>query len=73
MTIHVGKKATVTIDGKSFESILGNNGEFYFENIKVGRYQATIETEEQTCNFSFEVPQTDDEMVQLGNLTCVAN
>jgi len=62
----------VTIDGKTFESILGNNGEFYFENIKAGRYQAKIETEDQNCNFNFEVPQTDDEMVQLGTLTCIA-
>lgn len=63
---------TAALDGKSFESILGNNGEFYFENIKVGRYQATIEIEEQTCQFALEVPQVDDEMIQLGTLICVA-
>lgn len=63
---------TAGLDGKSYESIVGNNGEFYFENIKVGRYQARIESEEQNCDFAFDVPLVDDETVQLGTLTCVA-
>ena len=63
---------TAEFDGKSYESILGNNGEFYFENIKVGRYQAKIESEQQNCDFAFDVPRVDDQTVQLGTLTCVA-
>ena len=63
---------TITGQGQTVDSPLGNDGEFYFENLKPGRYQAQIETQEHTCEFYLDVPQLNDETIQLGTLTCSA-
>jgi outer membrane usher protein len=61
---------TISGHGKSAESPLGNAGEFYFENLQAGSYQAQIEFGDDICEFSFEVPQSADEAIQLGTLHC---
>jgi outer membrane usher protein len=61
---------TLTAPGKSYESPLGKEGEFYFENVPAGVYQALLEHEDLGCEFSLEVPQSADELVQLGTVRC---
>jgi outer membrane usher protein len=80
MIDHAGKtlvpkfgQLTITGQSQTSDSPLGNDGEFYFENLKSGRYRAQIETKEETCEFSLDVPPTSEETIQLGLLTCVAH
>jgi outer membrane usher protein len=61
---------TISSHGKSTESPLGNGGEFYFENPQPGRFQAQIEFGDNICEFYLEMPQSADEAVQLGTLSC---
>jgi outer membrane usher protein len=61
---------TILIPGKSLESPLGNNGEFYFENLKTGRFQAQIEIADQVCDFSLEVPESNDDVIELPIQRC---
>jgi outer membrane usher protein len=63
---------TITGQGQSADSPLGNDGEFYFENLKSGRFQAQIETKDDTCEFVLQVPPTNDETIELGTLRCLA-
>jgi outer membrane usher protein len=62
---------TILVPGSSVDSPLGNNGEFYFENLKNGRFQAQIEFADQTCEFTLEVPESVDEVVELGTQRCL--
>ena len=64
---------TIVGQSQSFESPLGNTGEFYFENLKSGRYQAQIETKDENCEFYLDVPSTSNEIIELGLVTCMAN
>ena len=61
---------TLAGNGKNFDSPLGKEGEFYFENVQAGPYQALIEHKDHSCEFTLEVPQSADELVQLGTIRC---
>jgi len=63
-------QVTISAQGKSTESPLGNNGEFYFENQQPGHYQAKIEFANDTCEFTVEVPNSTDELIELDTLHC---
>jgi outer membrane usher protein len=51
-------------------SDIGDNGEFYFENISPGTYQAKIRFKGGQCNFQVQIPATQAEFLKLGTLTC---
>jgi len=64
---------SLTIDAPSgpLRSDLGDNGEFYFENLPPGRYQATaLYSGAGTCSFEITVPKSDELQIDLGRLTC---
>ena len=61
---------TISAQGTSAESPLGNSGELYFENQSPGRYQAKVEFADDTCEFIFDMPKSADEMIALGTLRC---
>jgi outer membrane usher protein len=61
---------TVTAAGQSFDSPIGRQGEFYFENLPAGRHPAVIEHEEATCRFTLEVPVSTAPVVDLGTVRC---
>jgi len=63
---------TVIGQGQSADSPLGNDGEFYFENLKSGPYQAQIETKDYTCDFVLQIPLNNDDTIELGTLRCLA-
>lgn len=71
ITIPKYGQLTVTGQGQSSESPLGNDGEFYFENLTSGRYQAQIDTKNLTCDFALQIPASNDESIELGTLRCV--
>lgn len=61
---------TLTARGTSVQSPLGRGGEFYFENIAAGTWDALIETHEGSCRFRLKVPAGTDPVVKLGHMTC---
>jgi outer membrane usher protein len=61
---------TVTAGEQTFESPIGKRGEFYLENIPPGSYDATVEDEGRACRFIFEVPDSPDPILKLGELHC---
>ncbi len=56
--------------GTAAKSDLGENGEFYFEDLKPGTYGAHIQFKGGECSFQIHVPETQAKMLKLGTLTC---
>ena len=52
------------------ETVIGRNGEFYFENLAVGNHQATITLKGEKCRFVITVPPSQETMVELGQHVC---
>lgn len=61
---------TLIAAGKTYESPLGHNGEFYFENLPSDKYDATIEYRDGACRFRLDIPTGNDAVVKLGQKTC---
>jgi len=61
---------TLSAAGKTYESPLGRGGEFYFENLPSGSYDASVEYHDGTCRFRLEIPAGNDPVVKLGQKTC---
>ncbi|HEY1978209.1 MAG TPA: fimbria/pilus outer membrane usher protein [Candidatus Baltobacteraceae bacterium] len=52
------------------ESALGENGEFYLENVPAGEFQAKVLFAKGECSFSFKSPSTNKPIVKMGLLEC---
>lgn len=62
---------TVETPGGPVRSDLGDNGEFYFENLPPGTHRATaLYSGGGTCSFDLTAPQSDALQIDLGKLTC---
>ena len=61
---------TLSAAGKSYESPLGRGGEFYFENLGSGTYDAVIDHHDGTCRFRIDIPSGSDSIVKLGQRVC---
>jgi len=62
---------SLTTDDRPYESPVGRNGEFYFENIAAGAHRARVRYEGTECEFTIEVPAVEDPVMQIGAHTCV--
>lgn len=51
-------------------STVGRGGEFYFENLRPGKYVARATHERRRCEFVLTVPVTDSTVVELGEVNC---
>ncbi|MHC5595080.1 MAG: fimbria/pilus outer membrane usher protein [Nostoc sp.] len=71
--IPVYGQLTVTVNGNQVDSPIGNQGEFYLENITPGRYVAKVEYEKGICTFDLNIPRSDEKIVNLGSLKCIQN
>ncbi|MGQ9616422.1 MAG: fimbria/pilus outer membrane usher protein [Spirochaetota bacterium] len=58
------------VNGELFESVVGMRGEFYLENIPPGTYQGQIFLEEKTRKFELIVPDSEEMIVDLGDIVC---
>jgi outer membrane usher protein len=63
----------ITVDKKTFSSPLGEQGEFYLENVPVGKHPATIEYDDKECKFNFDMPQIDRPSIELPMMNCIVN
>jgi outer membrane usher protein len=70
--IPVYGQLTVNVNGKQVISPMGNEGNFYLENISTGSYKAVVEYEKGICNFDLNIPQSEQPIVNLGSLKCVS-
>jgi outer membrane usher protein len=61
---------SVTDKEQTFESPIGKQGEFYLENVPPGSYDAIIQDEGGTCCLIFEVPDSSDPILKLGEIHC---
>lgn len=48
----------------------GRGGEFYLENLPPGAYSGTIERATGRCGFGFRVPESDEVVIELGEVVC---
>jgi outer membrane usher protein len=60
----------VTIDGTLHVSPVGAGGEFYFEDLPVGRHPASIEFGGGKCALTLEVPTAETMVANLGTVRC---
>lgn len=63
---------TVTFQNRVVESPLSGDGEFYLENLTIGRYPASVTFEGGRCTFDLDVPRALSLMTDLGVLRCAA-
>jgi len=48
----------------------GKGGEFYLENIPPGSHRASVRIPDRPCSFDLVVPESDEMIVDLGEVTC---
>jgi outer membrane usher protein len=58
------------INGQPKQFILGDTGGFYLENIASGEYKARIFDKHHECRFVMAIPDSEEMMVDMGNLSC---
>ena len=61
---------TYETDGESVETVVGRGGEFYLENISPGTHPARLHNDELDCPFELFIPQSDEVLVDLGEVYC---
>lgn len=68
----VPKYGQLDIDSARFHaaSPLGENGEFYLDNVPPGPYSALVTYEDGECRFALKAPQTTAVLTILGTLAC---
>jgi len=58
------------VDGKEIIIPTGKGGEFYFENIKPGRYKGEFKYLDKHFIFDIMIPKSDEVVVELGEVLC---
>jgi len=58
------------VDGREMTFPTGRKGEFYLENIKPGKYRASMVYMGKTCSFDIMIPYMPDMIINLGELVC---
>lgn len=58
------------VNGELFESVVGMRGEFYLENVPPGTYHGKIFLEEKTWEFEVVIPESEEMIVDLGDIIC---
>ena len=61
----------IFLKDKIVEGLIGKDGEFYFENVPPGAYQAKVFFKGEECVFNVTIPESDEVMVDIGELVCV--
>jgi outer membrane usher protein FimD/PapC len=58
------------VEGKELLSPTGKGGEFYFENIKPGKYRGELKYLDKDYSFDIIIPKSEDVMIDLGEIIC---
>jgi outer membrane usher protein FimD/PapC len=66
-------EVVLPMEGRTIEIPTAKNGDFYAENLPVGRHAARVEINGFPCAFTLEIPASDSSFVSLGDvMTCDA-
>jgi outer membrane usher protein len=65
-----GELTVTNPNGRSFGSPVGNDGSFYFENLRAGSYAAVMENRTGRCTFTIEIPSSNETVINLGKVRC---
>ena len=60
----------IRIDGNEIETVLGDNGFFYLENISPGKWPAHVFWETGHCDLIMEFPESDEMSVDMKEFVC---
>jgi outer membrane usher protein len=63
-------EARIVRDGNEVTFPTGKGGEFYLEEVSPGRYTGSVASGEKRYRFELNVPETNDMIIDLGDLTC---
>lgn len=58
------------VDGKPLLSSTGKGGEFYFENIKPGKYKGEFKYLDKIFTFDIIFPKSEEVLVEVGEIVC---
>jgi outer membrane usher protein len=61
----------ITVNNQIINSPIGKEGDFYLDSVAPGKYPANVDYEGGICNFELTIPQSQEQMVNLGNLKCI--
>jgi outer membrane usher protein len=61
---------TVRVGDQTFNSPVGGDGSFYFENLPPGKHPAVLQNGQDQCTFTLDVPASTAPMVKLGTIRC---
>ena len=62
LTVHAGTEKLV--------SPVGADGQFYFDSLPAGQHTATVLYGDDPCTMTFDVPDADADVLDLGQRTC---
>jgi outer membrane usher protein len=61
------------VPGNTIEFIVGEGGAFYIENVPPGTYPARLWDSNKECHFNIVFPDSDDIIVDIGEISCEIN
>ena len=62
----------IDLDGNTVQSVVGKDGQFYFENLPEGSYSGRLFLDSQEGRFTLHIPHSDEMTVDLGDIRCEA-
>jgi len=60
----------VILDDRIIEGLVGEDGEFYIENVPAGSRNGEVVYKGRNCAFKIEVPESNDVIVNAGEVIC---
>ena len=66
-------EVSMLVDGQEIIFPTGKGGEFYFENIKPGRYKTVLKYVGKECIFDMIIPESTDMIIDLKEVICEAD
>jgi outer membrane usher protein len=60
----------IELEDRTVEGIVGNDGEFYIENVPAGKNSVKIISEGKDCTFDMIIPDNEDVIVDMGEVMC---
>jgi len=63
-------RLAVTVGEREVAGPIGRGGEFYLENLGPGTHPARVTWKDAECRFTIRVPESDDVMIDVGQVTC---
>ena len=54
------------------EGLVGTEGEFYLENIPSGKHMAELVYKGNKCEFNMIIPESEEMLIDLGEISCMA-